>query len=162
MTPCNTDCLQKLIVAKVNKESPVICETRKFIIIIINIIIIIIIAVFYIGFFSMRSFVKRKVECIMAPSKYWWRSTSRHGVTSWKTWVPIYYILSKGRQNIPVQSKQLHPLPINYTVILRPHLLLDLSAYLWPIGFSTKYSYLSNLLTQSKCPCHITVRTWSL
>ena len=39
LTPCNTDRLQKLIVAKVNKEFPANCETRKFIIIIIIIIV---------------------------------------------------------------------------------------------------------------------------
>jgi len=37
-TPCNRDRLQKLIVAKVNKEFPANYETRNFIIIVIIII----------------------------------------------------------------------------------------------------------------------------
>jgi hypothetical protein len=44
VTPCNTNRLQKLIVAKADKEFPANVETMKFIIIII---IIIIIAVLY-------------------------------------------------------------------------------------------------------------------
>ena len=62
VTLCNTDRLQKPIVAKVNKEFPTNCGTRKFI------IIIIIIGGFH-RCFSMRSFVESEVDCIKASSK---------------------------------------------------------------------------------------------